>query len=169
MDFSVLLSNSDFDDNKLHLLETLTDIVYKTSNSNDRAFANQLLGDFKLLENSWQFCDKILMKSNNMYSKFFAVSILEDLVNTKFNLLANDQKEVIRNFIIDILIKTVNSNTGGNDQLTALVNKLNIVVVAIAKSEWATTWKTFIAEICSAGKSTQELCENNVKILLMLT
>ena len=104
MDFSVLLSNSDFDDNKLHLLETLTDIVYKTSNSNDRAFANQLLGDFKLLENSWQFCDKILMKSNNMYSKFFAVSILEDLVNTKFNLLANDQKEVIRNFIIDILI-----------------------------------------------------------------
>lgn len=173
MDCSVLLNNSEFDENKLKLLETLVETLYKTTNNNDRVFANQILNEYKNLESSWLSCDKILTISNHILTKVFAVSILEDLVKSKFNLLADDQKGLIRNFLVDVLIKTINittSNTSNpsNDQINTLINKLNMVIVAIAKSEWATTWKSFMTEICSSGKTSQELCENNLKLLLIL-
>lgn len=167
MNFQCLLENTDFDENKIKLLDTLVETFYKTNNNNERALANQILNEFKLKENSWQHCDKILNISSNIYTKIYAISILEDLVNTKFNLLANDQKELIRNFVIDILLKTINSGVI-NDQINSLINKLNIVVVAIAKIEWSGTWSSFMTEICSSGKSSQEICENNFKILIML-
>ena len=169
MDFSLLLNNSiDFDENKLKLLETLVETFYKTNNNNDRTIANKYLNDYKQLENSWQHADKILQNSSHTLTKTFAVSILEDLVKTKFNLLSTDQKLVIRNFIIEILIKTVSDTSTQNEQTMVFIKKLNMTIVAIAKSEWATTWGTFMSEICSSGKSSQELCENNLNILLML-
>ena len=172
MDFSNLLNNNTpFDENKLKMLETLVETLYKTTNNNDRHIANQFLNEFKQMETSWQHCDKILTISGHMLTKIYSVSILEDLVKTKFNLLSPDQKAIIRNFVIDFLIKTVQSNTSQNqvsDQTNTLISLLNNVIINIAISEWATTWQTFISEICSSGKSSQELCENNFKILIGL-
>ena len=170
VDYNTLLDNNpEFDDNKLKLLESLVEIFYKTTNSNERTVANNYLNQYKHLENSWQHCDKILTKSSHMLTKNFAASMLEEMIKTKFNLLSNDQKLVIRNFVIEILIKTINENSNNmTDQVNSLVNKLNLTVVAIAKSEWSTTWPTFMSEICSAGKTSPELCENNLKILIAL-
>lgn len=166
---SILDSNSEFDENKLKILENLVEVFYKTTNNNERTVANHYLNQYKTMENSWQHSDKILTKSNHTLTKIFAATILEDLVKTKFNLLSGDQKQVIRNFVIEVLIKTINDNVNNmNDQLNSLINKLNLTVVAIAKSEWVSTWPNFMSEICSAGKSTPELCENNLKILIAL-
>lgn len=168
MDYNSILDNTPFNENKLLILESLINILYKTLNNNERATANQLLNEFKQLDNSWQFCDAILTTSKCYLTKIFALNIIEDLVKTRFNLMSNDQKEILRNFMIDILIKTI---SGGitTDQVNSYVNKLNLVIVAIAKSEWAGTWQNFMNEICASAKSSQELCENNVKILITLS
>lgn len=171
MNLNILLEDSEFNQEKLLVLEFIIETFYKTNNNNDRAIANQYLNEFKMKENSWTFCDKILTSSNNLLTKIYAVSILDDLVRTRFNLLLPEQKEIIRNFIVDILIKTVSSQSviqGTPDQINSFINKLNTVVVDIAKSEWPYTWKTFLSEICISSKSSQELCENNLKIILAL-
>lgn len=165
MDYSKLLDESEFNQDKLKLLETVVQVFYKTTNNNDRATANQILNSFKQLNNAYQYCDNILTNSSCIHTKIFGLTILEDLVKTKFNLLKNGEKEIIRNFLVDILIKSVSS--GINDNLTNnFVNKLNLIIVHIAKSEWPTTWNTFMSEICNASKSSQELCENNLKLLI---
>lgn len=168
MDFSTLLNNTPFDQNKLILLQNLISILYKTHNNNDRTNANHLLNEFKSLENSWQACDSILTNSNCFLTKIYALGIMEDLVNSKFNLLQNEQKEIIRNFLIEILIKSISAGIS-NDQINSFVSKLNIVIVAIAKNEWPSTWPSFLQEICSSAKTSQELCENNVKLLIILS
>lgn len=167
MDYNSLLDNTEFNENKLKLLENVVNILYKTTNNNDRATADQILKSYKQMENSWQHCDKILTTTSCVLTKIFAASILEELVKTKFNLLSDEHKEAIRNFIVDILIKTVAAGIT-TDQINAFVNKLNIIIVAIAKSEWSATWKSFMTEICNSSKSSQELCENNIKILINL-
>ena len=47
--------------------------------------------------------------------------------------------------------------------------KLNEVLVAIVKQEWNTTWNTFIQEICSTAKTNQNLCENIMVLLKILS
>lgn len=167
MDYSALLDSTPFDEKKLRLLDGLIEILYKTTNNQDRNIADQMLNEFKLLDSSWQYCDMIITNSQSWLTKIYATSILLDLVNTRFNLLSGEQREMIRNYVVDLLIKTI---SGGitDDKVNAFINKLNIIIVAIAKSEWSTTWSTFLTEICSSAKASQELCENNVKLLTML-
>ena len=50
-----------------------------------------------------------------------------------------------------------------------LINKLNIVIVIIAKNEWTATWQNFISELCNPSKSDPNLCENNMKLLILLS
>jgi hypothetical protein len=50
-----------------------------------------------------------------------------------------------------------------------LINKLNVVIVIIAKNEWTTTWPNFISELCNSSKSDPNLCENNMKLLILLS
>ena len=39
----------------------------------------------------------------------------------------------------------------------------------IVKYEWTTTWRDFISQICNASKADQNLCENNLTILKILS
>ncbi len=92
---------------------------------------------------------------------------MEDVIKTRWNLMTADQKMNIRNFLVDLLIKNVTDES--NSQFnTHYINKMNYVVVLIAKYEWTSTWPTFMSEICSSSKSNQNLCENNLKMLQML-
>lgn len=92
---------------------------------------------------------------------------MEDVIKMKWNLMNPDQKMAIRNFLVDLLIKNVNDETNVQN-LTHYINKMNYVIVLIAKYEWTSTWPTFMSEICSSSKSNQNLCENNLKLLQML-
>ena len=46
---------------------------------------------------------------------------------------------------------------------------MNIVIVLIAKNEWTTSWPNFISELCNSSKSNPNLCENNMKLLILLS
>ena len=169
MDPTQLLNTSTpFDDNKLNLLDTITNTLYTTINNNDRDIANKILNQFQELPESFGYCDFILTHSQNLYTKTFALGIMENVIKTRWNLLDPVIRNSIRNFLVDILIKTV-TEPPQNMNVSFFVNKLNIVIIAIAKNEWTTSWPNFISELCSSSRQNQNLCENNMKLLQLLS
>ena len=186
MDFSQLLNTStEFDQNKLAILEQVVNILYTTTNNEDvrkyllkfififilqRKTANQLLDQFQKLDVSFKYCEFILNNTQSNNTRVIALNILETFIKEKWNLLDENSKLNLRNFLVSQLIKfVVDNNFFNNPQNKFLINKLNIVIVLIAKNEWTTSWPNFISELCNSSKSNPNLCENNMKLLILLS
>jgi len=171
MDPNQLLNTSTpFDQNKLNLLDQVVNALYTTKNPQERQMANTLIDQFQKLENSFQYCEFILNNTNSNYTRYIALSIYETFINEKWNLLDNNSKLNLRNFLVSLLIKLVmNKDFYANTANHFLINKLNVVIVIIAKNEWTTTWPNFISELCTSSKSDPNLCENNMKLLILLS
>ena len=72
--------------------------------------------------------------------------------------------------MVTLLIKfVVDNNFFSNSQNHFVINKLNLVIVIIAKNEWTTSWPNFISELCNSSKTDANLCENNMKLLILLS
>ena len=172
MDFTQILNTSTpFDQNKLQILEQIINIFYAPTTTNqDRQLANKLLDQFQKLDISFQYCEFILNNTQSNNTRVLALNIYESFIKEKWNLLDNDSKVNLRNFLVGLLIKFVlDKNFYENNANHFLINKLNIVIVIIAKNEWTTTWPNFISELCSSSKSDANLCENNMKLLILLS
>ena len=172
MDFAQLLNTeTPFDQNKLAILEQVINIFYApTTSQQDRQAANKLLDQFQKLPTSFQYCEFILNNTQSNNTRVLALNIYETFIKEKWNLLDNDSKLNLRNFLVGLLIKFVmDKNFYGNNTNHFLINKLNIVIVIIAKNEWTTTWPNFISELCNSSKSDPNLCENNMKLLILLS
>ena len=76
--------------------------------------------------------------------------------------------EGIRNFVVNFIIQSSNSEESLKSQRTFL-NKLNLVLVSILKQEWPHNWPTFINEIISSCHTSLSICENNMAILRLLS
>ena len=132
--------------------------------------ANKLLDDFQKLDISFQYCEFILNNTQSNNTRVLALNIYESFIKEKWNLLDNDSKLNLRNFLVGLLIKFVlDKNFYANPNNHFVINKLNIVIVIIAKNEWTTTWPNFISELCNSSKSDPNLCENNMKLLILLS
>jgi exportin-1 len=92
--------------------------------------ADKYLNEFKLLPDSWLYCDYILNKAQSNHSKVISLGILEDVIKTKWLLLQEDQRLGIRNFLVDILIKNVTDDTTFQNS-GHYINKLNSVIVLV--------------------------------------
>ena len=122
------------------------------------------------MDQSLQYCEFILQNTKNNNTRVIAFTILENFIKQKWNLLDDVGKVNLRNFLVSILINFVtDDNFYNNSQNTFVINKLNLLVVQIAKNEWTSSWKNFISEICNSSKNNQNLCENNMKILILLS
>ncbi len=133
MDPSSLVNpNIPFDNNKLQLLESVMNVFYTTKNNNDRQQADKLLNEFKALSDSWSHCALILTNSNNNFTKFYALGILEDLIKTRWNAIPNDQKSGIKNFLVDLLVKHVTDDVSFTNNQT-LIQKLNFGIVQVTE------------------------------------
>ena len=98
------------------------------------------------------------------------MNILENFIKERWNLLDENSKLSLRNFLVTLLIRYVTDNNFySNPQNSFVINKLNILIVIIAKNEWTTTWPNFISELCNSSKSDPNLCENNMKLLILLS
>ena len=119
---------------------------------------------------SFTYCEFILNNTQSNNTRVLAFNILENFVKEKWNLLDENSKLNLRNFLVTLLIKFVTDNNFfSNPQNSFVINKLNIIIVIIAKNEWTTTWPNFISELCNSSKSDQNLCENNMKLLILLS
>lgn len=88
------------------------------------------MNEFKMMPDSWTYCDMILNKSQSLYTRIYALIILEDLIKSKWNLLNSEQKLGIRNFLVDLLIKNV-TDDANYSQNHAFINKLNMNIVQV--------------------------------------
>jgi exportin-1 len=171
MDPSQLLNtNTPFDESKLALLEQVINVFYTTINNQERQMANKLLDQFQKLDVSFQYCEFILNRTQSNNTRVLALNIYESFVKEKWNFLDKDSKLNLRNFLVGLLIKFVmDKEFYANSANHFVINKLNIVIVLIAKNEWTTTWPNFISELCASSKSDANMCDNNMKLLILLS
>jgi exportin-1 len=101
---------------------------------------------------------------------------LEDVIQYKWNLLPEKQKNGIKTFIVKIII-TKSSDEKVLVQEKVLISKLDQVLVQvrpfinkkIIKQEWPGNWRNLIEDIVKASKSSESICENNMTIFKILS
>ncbi|KAI9505762.1 CRM1 C terminal-domain-containing protein [Coemansia spiralis] len=130
--------------------------------------AQQVLTEFKDNELSWTRADDILTNSNSLQSKFIALQILEGLIQTKWKILPENQRNGIKNFIVEVILRTASTEESLR-QNKVYLSKLNLILVQILKQEWPHNWPTFIPEIVQTSRTNLALCENNMSILKLLS
>ncbi|KAJ3031095.1 UNVERIFIED_CONTAM: Karyopherin transporter [Siphonaria sp. JEL0065] len=149
------------------LLDRVVQTFYSSSGA-EQATAEKVLSQFQAHPDSWKQVDGILEKSSLLQTKFIALTILENLIKTMWKALPDVQRQGIKNFIVGIIIKT-SSDEATFDRQKLYLNKLNMVLVQILKQEWPQNWPNFIPEIVESSKTNLSLCENNMKILKLLS
>ena len=160
MDFSPPL-----DAGKLAQLERVIEAMY-SGTTDDRRIADSVLRGIKDKDDGWLLAESILATSANVNLRFFAVSLLEDAIKLRWRLFSAEQKSGIKGYLVTIIVKMAAEEQAAQKHLLA---KLNDALVQVVKNEWPTGWPDFISEICASGKSNQALCENNLRILAILS
>ncbi|CAE6515901.1 Exportin-1 [Rhizoctonia solani] len=130
--------------------------------------AQAVLTQFQEHPDAWQRVPVILETSGSMQSKYIGLQILEKLIQTRWKILPDDQRQGIRNFIVSTTLGIAADEASLRQQKT-YINKLNLALVQILKQEWPHNWPTFIPEIVQNSKTNIALCENNMAILKLLS
>jgi len=150
------------------LLENVIHVIYNSTNPDERSMADAVLKKFKEHPDSWTRVDEILSKATKQETKFFALQVLQPVIQYHWKALPRAQCDGIRNFIVDKVIKLSSTEESLREQKVFL-QKLNETLVKIIKQEWPRNWSNFIAEIINASKTNESICENNMIVLKMLS
>ena len=119
----------------------------------------------------WTRADAILESSQSSpNSKFFALQLMEDCIKFRWKSLSAEERVSVKSYLVTKVIAAssdehfVTSKDG-----SVFVNKLNITLIAVLKQEWPHNWPTFIGDLVGSSRSSEILCENNMKILKLLS
>lgn len=111
--------------------------------------------------------DAILQYSQLNESKYFALQILEAVIQHKWKSLPQVQRDGIKSYIITKMLE-LSAEAGIMEQNQLLLHKLNLVLVQIVKQDWPKQWPTFITDIVDSSKTNETVCINNMNILSLL-
>ena len=128
-----------------------------------------LLEHFQKLPNQDSICNFILSNNNIQnynYSKIFALILLEKYLQNKWHIYKKNEKINFLNFLTNLLIDNIIPEVKFKNKF--FINKLNKIIILIAKKELTDIWNSFIKDICSSSMQNLNLCENNLKILTQL-
>lgn len=151
------------------LLEQPINILYTSPNATDRNAAQGLLTSLQELPNAWVRVDKVLdYPGSSINAKFFALQILEKLIRYRWKTLPRSTCESIRNYVVNKVIALSETDESLSRE-GVFVSKLNLILVQIVKQEWPDKWGSFISDIVGASKGSVPLCENNMKIMRLLS
>ena len=130
--------------------------------------AENTLNQFKENPDAWLLVDKILQEASYPQTKYLGLQVLDNVIMTKWKVLPQEQRQGIRNFVVNFIIQSSNTEETLKSQ-RAFLNKLNLVLVSILKQEWPHNWPNFINEIVSSCHTSLSICENNMSILRLLS
>ncbi len=149
------------------LLDQIVAIANEGTHPN-RAGADEFLQ--KLTENAdmYKRSYEVLEASKNDLTKLFMLQVLQTAVTTRWRIFPPEQKENIRNYIVQKIVDFSKSDALLKEN-RALLSRLNLVLVQILKEDWPHNWPSFIEDIVNSSKTDESLCENNMRILRLLS
>eukprot|EP01137_Pigoraptor_chileana_P009639 Opistho-2@3850 len=142
--------------------------VMMEGSGKEHAEVNSILTAFKQHPEAWMRVDRILELSQYEFTRFFGLQVLEEAIATRWNVMPREQCEGIKGYIVSMIIKISAEEAEAARQRLFLL-KLDKVLVQILKHEWPQNWPTFISDIVGASKTNESLCENNMRILQLLS
>jgi len=151
----------------VNLLDTIVNTVF-TGDAQQRALAQNVLSQFQEHPDAWMRVDTILEYSRNYNTKFVALQILESVIKYRWKILPKDQREGIKTYIVNLIIK-LSSDYTTLQREKLFLSKLDMVLVQIIKQEWPHHWESFIPDIVGSSKANEALCENNMAILRLMS
>lgn len=92
--------------------------------------AQQVLTQFQQHPDAWTRVSHILQNSKTNNTKFFALQILKNTVQFKWNILPAPQRDGIKNFILNEVV-TKGKNEQALQQDKVYIQKLNEVLVQV--------------------------------------
>ena len=117
---------------------------------------------------AWTRVDTILQYAQSAEAKIIALNVLARLIQQKWTILPEDQREGMKNFVVDLIVE-LSSDQDALDRNRLYVKRLNLVLVNILKHEWPGKWPDFIPELVNSSSKSESLCENNMMILMTLS
>eukprot|EP00049_Salpingoeca_infusionum_P018286 m.356524 g.356524 ORF g.356524 m.356524 type:complete len:1068 (-) comp17567_c0_seq1:423-3626(-) len=151
------------------VLDVLVQYFYNGDpGSQEQKLAEQILKQFQESEEAWTRTPQILEKSQNSLTKYFALNVIQPVVTRQWKVLPEEQSSGIKAFVEQLTID-ISSDFETIAAEKPLLNKLDQVLVQIAKQMWPRHWPTFVTEIVNASKSSLSICQNNLEILKLLS
>ncbi|KAG7810452.1 hypothetical protein KL921_002947 [Ogataea angusta] len=151
----------------IKLLDSVVDAFYNGSGETQKQ-AQEVLTKFQNHPDAWTRADQILQYSSDPQAKYIALSILDNLIKTKWKALPEEQRLGIRNFIASMIIVMCDDDAQFVSQ-KALIQKSDLTLVQIIKQDWPANWPNFIPEIVQSSRAGFNVCENNMVILKLLS
>lgn len=149
------------------LLDNIVGSLYTGAGEQQRV-AQDILTTLKEHPDAWTRVDTILEFSSKQETKYYALQILEQVIQTRWKVLPRNQCEGIKKYIVGLIIKT-SSDPESVENNKVYLKKLNMILVQVLKREWPKNWESFISDIVGASKTNESLCQNNMVILKLLS
>ncbi|GBE60835.1 exportin 1 [Babesia ovata] len=157
-----------FDKEMVAILDSVIDAMFDSGAGHNREAAHKLLEQFRTMPDSWKHVVAILSHSTNANTKFFALQVLQGCIQTRWNVLLPEDRLGIRRYVSEMVIN-ISMDDEACQRERHFLTKLNETLIQIVKREWPDRWEGFISEICRASQISQSLCENNMRLLNMLS
>jgi len=168
LDTSVLLNFSEpWDVSKVQMLDQVVAAML-SNNTSIRTLAHDVLTQLRNHPDSWGAVDKILEHSQSPDTKFVALNLLENVISTRWLVLPESQRAGVKNYVVQLVI-VISSDELYSVEQKHFLTKLNETLIHIVKQEWPHAWENFIPDICGSSRNSQPLCENNLRILNLLS
>jgi exportin-1 len=167
-DTQALLNFSEpWDAKKVQMLDHVVAAML-SSDSSIRTVAHEVLTQVRNHPDSWSAVDTILATSQSPDTKFIALQLLEHVIATRWLVLPENQRTGIKNYVVQLVIK-ISADEAFASQQKHFLTKLNETLIHIVKQDWPHSWENFIPDIVGSSKTSQSLCENNLRILNLLS
>uniref|UniRef100_A0A0G4GSC2 Importin N-terminal domain-containing protein n=1 Tax=Chromera velia CCMP2878 TaxID=1169474 RepID=A0A0G4GSC2_9ALVE len=156
---------------QVQMLDAVVGMMF-SGNQMQRARAHEVLNSLKADPTAFLQVNPVLSMSTCTESKFFALTVLEDAIKVRWKVLPPEQREGIKSYVVNLAIEMSSTPDGqpvANPQGQHLLTKVNETIVQVLKHEWPHNWTAFIPEICNSAMRDQGLCQNNLKILNLLS
>lgn len=148
------------------LLDEITRSAYNGQGQEQKTCMDALT-EFQKHPETWNRVDQILERCQQPQSKFIGLAAMGDFIQTRWKTIEKEQREAIKGFLINLLVKEVSVENPSAIKL--YLKKLDLCIIELLKQEWPHEWPNFIPELISSSRNNLAMCENNMQILLYLS